>query len=71
MAQLTLSIPDDKVDLVVSAVNHHLGPEEDLTPQEVLGWLKINIKKTVVALVRNYQEHVLLSGMAEEDLQLS
>ena len=71
MAKLTLTIPDDKVDLIVSAVNHHLDLEEDLTPQEVLDWLKGNIRKTALALVRNYREYVLISEMAEEDLQLS
>jgi hypothetical protein len=61
MAEITITIPDDKVSLVVDAVTFYIqnesGDEEaEATGQIALAWIEAKLISEVKRLVKNYQE---------------
>lgn len=62
MAEIIITIPDEKIDLIVSAVEYHLLRRGELsgevTPAIASAWIKEQLIKNIKGLVKVYQQEV-------------
>jgi hypothetical protein len=61
MAEIRITIPADKMQLVLDAVTFYIqneGSEEEVTGQIALSWIKKQLMGEIKRLVRNYQEQM-------------
>ena len=59
MAEIRITIPDNKAKLVLDAVTFYIkneGSEKEVTKQIALAWLKKQLIAEAKRIVRNYQE---------------
>jgi len=72
MAEITITIPDNKVPLILSAVTFYMQNEAGddelaVTGAEALSWTKDKLILEIKRLVRNYQEQNYRESFAFDD----
>lgn len=65
MAFIDIEVPDNKLQLVVDAVNSHVNP--DLTPEEVKIYVQCRLENELSAFVRDYQMAMYLELFEFDD----
>jgi len=67
MADITITIPNDKIPMLIEAIKFHTG-ESEMTPQQASDWVKLRFKSELRLLVRKYQEHKYNQNFLFDDI---
>lgn len=70
MAEIRITLPDDKIDLLVNAANYHsraAGGQVDMTAVEAREWLKNVLIENIRGMVKVYQQEMYDQNFVLED----